>query len=74
MSMVLAGFLNSMNFFPTSSMNSISRFTGSLPAKLEISCEEGFANDAERLKSDWSMVKSDIRKSFDEVTNESEQA
>lgn len=72
MSMVLAGFLNSMNFLPDLPLNSVSKFTGSLPANFEISYEDGFADDAERINGDWSMIKSDIRKSFDNLTNDAE--
>lgn len=70
MSMLLAGFLNGLNFFPTASHDSVSNFSGSLPSKFEISYEDGFSKDAEKLKGDWSLVKSDIRSSFDTLTNE----
>ena len=69
MSILLAGVLNGVNFFPSTN-NRFSATLGSLKAKFEIADGDGFSADAAKLKGDWDIVKSDINNSFnDEISN-----
>lgn len=71
LSILLAGFINSFNFFSYAPANSVSKHTGSLPPNFISTIESaGLARDSEKLHSDWLNVKGDIHKSIDCYTIE----
>jgi len=68
-SILLAGFLNGLNFFCFTPHNNISKILGSTKNHFKVSDNEGFHADAQRLSGDWIKVREDLMSSFNSAEN-----